>query len=79
MNRAERRAQGHRSGHHIQQAIACPDCNSDVEIVKVGPRQYRGEVRHDDTCVWFRAFKQAGGLGIRFGHYADPDNDEGDT
>jgi hypothetical protein len=75
MNRRQRRANGHPSGaHHIAKTIACPDCDSDVEIIKVGDRVYSGEVRHDDSCPWFRAFQHAGGWGIRYGH-----TDEGDT
>lgn len=75
MNRRQRRIQGHRgAAHHLLRAIRCPDCDSDVAVIEVAPDTYRGEVRHDATCPWYTALKQAGGLGIRFGH-----TPEGDT
>jgi hypothetical protein len=65
VNRRQRRA-GSRA-QQLARTIRCPDCNSETTVVKVAPRVYRGEVRHDDTCVWLRAFEKAGGLGVRFG------------
>jgi hypothetical protein len=67
MNRRQRRAQGHRgAAHHLLESIRCPDCNSDVTITEVAPHVYQGEVRHDECCPWFQAFRRAGGHGVRF-------------
>jgi len=67
MNRRQRRA--NRPPARITKLVACPDCDSNITLSQCG----HIEVQHDDTCVWFRAFKQAGGFGIRFGHYNEGD------
>jgi len=67
VNRRQRRA-GSRA-QQLARTVRCPDCDSDVVVVKVGARHYEGEVRHDDTCPWLAAFERAGGYGVRFGYH----------
>ncbi|WP_273734172.1 hypothetical protein [Mycolicibacterium septicum] len=65
MNRRARRAAGQRAG--VGNVVACPDCNSEVTIVRLTTRVYRAEVRHDDSCPWFAAFQRGGDFGVRYG------------
>lgn len=57
MNRRQRRAarDRRRLAEVVERAAACPDCCSDVAVVEVTPRYYRGVVRHDPTCPFFAA------------------------
>jgi hypothetical protein len=72
MNRRQRRAQGHRgAAHQLLQATVCPDCDSNVTITEVAPNVYQGAVAHDDSCPWYAAFRRAGGVGVRLGHYGE--------
>jgi hypothetical protein len=66
MNRQQRRA-GSRA-QQLARLIRCPDCDSEVTVVKVAARHFEGQVRHDDTCPWLTAFEQAGGYRVRFGY-----------
>jgi hypothetical protein len=65
VNRRQRRA-GSRA-QQLARVIRCPDCDSEVTVVKVGARHYESQVRHDSSCPWLRAFEKAGGYGMRFG------------
>jgi hypothetical protein len=69
VNRRQRRA-GSRA-KQLARVIRCPDCDSETTVVKVAPREYQSEVRHDATCVWLRAFERADGYGVRFAHPTD--------
>ncbi len=35
-------------------ALACPDCNADLEATRVGPGLLHLRVSHDSTCPWLR-------------------------
>ena len=60
MNRRQRRHSRIPAG--ITKLVACPDCDSDITLGACGHL----EIHHDETCTWYRAFKQAGGYGIRY-------------
>lgn len=43
-----------RRRRELRRRAQCPDCNSDVRIVRDGPCP-QVEVRHDETCPTWRA------------------------
>jgi len=66
-SRRARRAQGDPADtRRLLQAIQCPDCDSRVMVIESADGTYSADVSHDETCPWYLAFQQAGGLGIRF-------------
>ena len=38
-------------------ATRCPDCDSDTDLVEHAPGVWLAEVRHDETCPWFRDYQ----------------------
>jgi hypothetical protein len=49
---------GDRVPNDLARAVACPDCDSDVEIDEYAPGLFRGVVRHDDSCPWYAQLRR---------------------
>lgn len=61
MNRAERRRNRKWTTSEVASESRCPDCDADVTVIEVAPGMFCGQVAHDDTCPWWRAYKASYG------------------
>jgi hypothetical protein len=41
----------------LRRLLACPDCDSEVELVKVEGIVIHVNIFHDDSCPWLRSIE----------------------
>lgn len=59
MTRRERRAanRARKGAQQIAENYQCPDCQSENELEELAPCVFQLNVRHDETCPWYRAHR----------------------